>query len=198
MTLNELLQKVFTYGPLTYENGYSDYVLMGQYLQLYREEILKTDEFKNIDELILLDAPISNVGDRFMTAESYMINRNSKFEGKCYLYSINLTPTVTADSDVTDYFVDGGSITPVSYDENDFSPYQIIGLKFSLGNITKQTSLFETRSQLHNLLDRILDDPYKYQIPGKRNVYVRGVFPKVSSPTNKRLVFEQKGEEIIL
>ncbi len=200
MKLNDLLKDVFAYGPLTYDNGYSDYVLMNPYLKLYKDRILQTDEFKDVKSLEIMDALVSSIDGKFISAVSYIMNCNSKFEGECLLYSINLTPSLVNPSDLIRSFNEGGSITPILYDEKDFSPYKIIGLKYKpyLTNFFGEQEYHDLRGSLHKLLDSVLDDPKKYEIPEKRNVYIRGVFQSVKTDSKEKEIFDFKEEEIIL
>jgi hypothetical protein len=200
MKLNDLLKEVFAYGPLTYDNGYSDYVLRNPYLKLYKDRILQTDEFKEVKDLEIIDAPVCVIDGKFVSAASYIMHHNSKFEGECLLYSINLTPSLTRPSDLTDSFVEGGSITPILYDYKDFSPYRMIGLKYKpySMNFLGEEEPSELRKGLHKLLDSVLDNSKKYEVPEKRNVYIRGSFGSVKTDSNEKEIFDFREEEIIL
>ena len=68
-------------------------VLAGKSLKLCEEIILNCDEFKDVDELIIIESPsLANTDNEILDSISYKISDKSKFLGKAYLYSIGLTP----------------------------------------------------------------------------------------------------------
>jgi len=68
-------------------------ILIGKSLKPCEEAILNCDEFKDVDELIIIESPsLANTDDEIFDSYSYKISNKTKFLGKAYLYSIGLTP----------------------------------------------------------------------------------------------------------
>ena len=68
-------------------------ILISKFLNLHKETILNCDEFKDVDELIIIESPsLANTNNEIFDSISYKISNKTKFYGKAYLYSIGLTP----------------------------------------------------------------------------------------------------------
>jgi hypothetical protein len=93
--------------------------------------------------------------------------------------------------------LDGACITPTMYDPTTFEPKKKIVLEFSpefaqdqyiygLGSpsmIEAAEKNGETiiRKQLHETLDKILDNPENYQVKGEKGLLVRGFFEEIQT-----------------
>jgi hypothetical protein len=83
--------------------------------------------------------------------------------------------------------LDGACITPTLYDPQTFQPKKKVVLEFSPEMDQEQIlNGGETilRKQLHETLDKILDNPENYQVKGEKGVMVRGLFEEVVTPTS--------------
>jgi hypothetical protein len=81
--------------------------------------------------------------------------------------------------------LDGACITPTMYDPTTFEPKKKIVLEFSPEALQDDVNSTEEvkRKQLHETLDKILDNPENYQIKGERGLLVRGYFEEIHSPS---------------
>jgi hypothetical protein len=93
--------------------------------------------------------------------------------------------------------LDGACITPTMYDPTTFEPKKKIVLEFSpemaqdkdiyaIGNPSmiedaEKNGESILRKQLHEKLDKILDNPENYQVKGEKGMFVRGLFEEVVS-----------------
>jgi hypothetical protein len=74
---------------------------------------------------------------------------------------------------------DGAAITPTLYDIKTFEPKKKILLEFSPEMVQDQQMANGEailRQELHDLLDKVLDNPQDYQIKGERGLLIRGLF----------------------
>ena len=71
------------------------------------------------------------------------------------------------------------AITPTFYDPIKYEPTKNIILSFTPEQF-QDASAFnkedELRKKLHNLLDDVISNPLDYQIKGKQDVILRGIF----------------------
>lgn len=114
MKLKDLLKEIFKDGPLPDENlgnNYMDYVIKGKMLESIKPELLKCDEFKDVN-INIINLPLDT--------KTYKL-RPSKYNGSIDLYSIMLTPEIYDPSDIGKPVKDGISISPCFYDETTFT-----------------------------------------------------------------------------
>jgi hypothetical protein len=182
MKIKELLDVVFKDGPVKHEKfNITDYCLYGKhYLENIKEEILKCEEFSECTELTILDNPAyENDGESYMV-QTYKVIEGQKFGGKGFLLSISLSPEIFNPETIHKPVKDGACITPTLYDPLTFEPTKKIVLQFSPERVQDGISnnVEVIRQELHDLLDKVLDNPQDYQIKGERSVLVRGIFEK--------------------
>jgi hypothetical protein len=192
MKLKELVDDIFKDGPIkpydTMAFGVGNYTLYGEKELLeYKEKILQCDEFSEVDELNFMSIPFISVDNKSINAVTLKIDDNVKIKGKCYLLSIMYTPEMFDPSTFNKPVKDGAAITPAIYDIDTFEPKRSILLSFSPERKQEfPPSEFSgeelIRQELHDLLDKVIDNPDEYIIKGTRGLIVRGIFEKIESP----------------
>jgi hypothetical protein len=183
MKLKELLTEIFGEKPNNdHQFGFDGLTLYGRdNLSQYKERILQCDEFSECTELNFMNMPmlLSN-DDTPLKADSHKLVEGQKFKGVCYLLSLSLTPEVFNPDTIHTPVKDGACITPLVYNPETFSPFKKIVLQYNTERV--QDGLidgdYELRVEMKNLLDKVLDNPYDYQVKGERGVLVRGVFER--------------------
>lgn len=180
MKLKELLDEIFKDGPIEQEKfGIIDYTLYGKkHLELIKDKLLQLEEFSELDELTILDHPTYEIDGNVYTTNTYKLVEGQKFGGKGFLLSVSLTPETYDPDTIHTPVKDGACISQTVYDPETFEPFKKIVLQFSPERIQDGISNHENliRQELHELLDKILDNPQDYQVKGERHVLVRGVF----------------------
>jgi hypothetical protein len=191
MKLKELLDEIFKDGPITSDKfGISDYTLYGsQVLEPLKDKLLECDEFKNLHSLRFVDTPTFRSGDEIYIVETYKLMDVSKFKGAGVILSIALTPEIYDPNILFKPVKDGAAITPAFYNPTNFEPYKRIILEFSPERMQDGISNHEEiiRQELHDLLDKVFDNPEDYRIKGERSVLVRGIFQKEYDENQKPL-----------
>jgi hypothetical protein len=181
MNLKETLEGILKDKPIT-ENifGLDINTLYGkEQLEQYKELLLQTDTFKDCDELNFLTLPLINIDDKPMVAQSWKWSKNLKFKGKGYLLSLALTPEMYNPDTIHKPVKDGAGITPTVYDGETFEPKKKIILEFSPEIVQDQQMVNGEailRQELHDLLNKVLDNPQDYKIKGERGLLIRGLF----------------------
>jgi hypothetical protein len=183
MKLKELLTEIFGETPNNdHQFGFDGLTLYGRdNLEQHKERILQCDEFSECTELNFMNMPIilSN-DDTPLKASDYKLVEGQKFKGVCYLLSLALTPEVFDPETLHTPVKDGACITPTVYKPETFKPFKKIVLEYSPeravdGSVTGED---DVNSELRDLLDKVLENPYDYQVKGDRGVIVRGVFER--------------------
>ncbi|MFW6377688.1 MAG: hypothetical protein ACOCZ5_03480 [bacterium] len=153
--------------------------ISGKSLELFKDILLKCDEFKNVDELVILEAPhVSNTNKEIVKSITYKIANNTKFEGKVYLYGISLTPELYDYEHLLQPIKNDCNISHRQYNPNDFTHvYRNIMIRFNPEDYN--------RNELHEKLDDILNNPEDYKIKGIQNIIVRGIFEKMVKPNGE-------------
>lgn len=183
MKLKELLTEIFGGTPQRDDTfGFDRLTLYGRdNLSQYKERILQCDEFSECTELNFMNMPmlLSN-DDTPLKADSYKLVEGQKFKGICYLLSLALTPEVFNPDTLHTPVKDGACITPVVYNPETFKPLRKIVLEYSPERAQDGVvdGEYELKMEMKSLLDKVLDNPYDYQVKGERGVIVRGVFEK--------------------
>ena len=188
MKLKELIKNKIIKG-----NELSDEIIKGDELSVMIDLLKECDELQNCDELIIVKEPVflDENGKTKMT-QTFKVDDNTSFKGKCYLHSIFLTPEMFDPNKINDLVKDGASITPAIYCPKTFEPRKKIIIDFNPETLQDETiyslgnpSMIEDaenerynsiRKKLHQTLDNILDSPQDYQIEGERHVLIRGIF----------------------
>jgi hypothetical protein len=187
MKLKELLTEIFGETPKIDNQsfppfGFDGLSLYGRDgLEPYKERILQCEEFSDCTELNFMNLPMLLSDDDLpIKAESIKLVEGQKFKGVCYLLSLALTPEVFDPETLHIPVKDGACITPTVYNPETFKPFKKIVLEYSPeramdGLVTGED---DVKSELRDLLDKVLDNPYDYQVKGDRGVIVRGVFER--------------------
>lgn len=222
MKLQELINEILSSGELKNKKGYlvnvqglTDNMIYGEELEPYLERIKQCDEFSECDEIVIMKYPVTlDENNNSIQPKIYKVVPNQKFKGKCYLLSLALTPEMFDPKKIHEPVLNGACITPTIYNSETFEPKKKIVLEFSpevaqdqyiygLGTpsmIEDAEKNGETilRKQLHETLDKILDNPENYQIKGEKGVMVRGVFELVESNSGveKKELFGLKTDKI--
>jgi hypothetical protein len=164
-----------------------DPILNSKVLEEVKDELLKFDVFSECDDLEIVHIPAFVLEDgKAVLAQSFKYEEGMKIKGKCYLYSISLTPEMYDPIKAFEPVKNGASISPTVYDPMTFEPRKHILLTWSpemaqdLRGSNDETTL---RNDIHKLLDDVLDNPEEYRTKGTRHVIIRGVFETVE---NKR------------
>ena len=159
--------------------------LYGEQLKKYKDIILKTDEFKDCESLDILEYPVSKSKDgKVLTPYTIKLSDIMKFKGRCYLLSLTLTPEMYDPTLMLKPVKDGAAIGPTVYDPITFEPKRQILLSynpsvhFNFKNPFEHSEEFK-RDEIHQLLDKVLDNFDEYKIKGPREVLVRGLFEVV-------------------
>lgn len=148
--------------------------ISGNDLSGFKELLLTLDEFKNVEDIIISDT----IDHKITDLESIRINENTSFSGKCYLYSISLTPKIYNPNTLLTTVKDGCSLSPVWYDPTNLIPYRFIMISYC-PEILQDNRLNNEEiliKSLHDKLDNIINNPSDYMIKGKREIIVRGIF----------------------
>jgi hypothetical protein len=187
MKLADLLQVIFKNGPIdNNKNDIVDYIISGDVLKRYKDELMKCDEFKEVLDIQFLSFPLIEKNNRKSQVKSYIVKEGMKLQGNVILYSITLTPEIFKPN--FEIVKDGASISPTIYNTVTFTPYKIISLTWTpeLAQDISVTTFGETelKKQLHDTLDKILDNPDEYIIKGQRSIIIRGLFDSSGDPNS--------------
>lgn len=169
------------------DNLLMDKQLYGKNLEKYKEIILKTDEFKDCESLDILEHPVSKSKDgNVLTPYTIKLSDIMKFKGRCYLLSLTLTPEMYDPTLMLTPIKDGAAIGPTMYDPITYEPKRQIlltynpSVHFNFDNKFEPTEEFK-RNEIHQLLDKVLDNFDEYHIKGVKEVLVRGLFEVVEN-----------------
>jgi len=166
MKVKELIQEIL--GDSQTETNifdvFNDDITGGKKLSLIKDKLLECEEFSECDELLLLDKPVyeDTVNDKNYLVETFKLYDDYKFSGKVWLYSILLTSEIYQNEFTT--VKDGAGITPLLYNPINFNPMKKIMLEFNPE---------DNPNQLHDLMDKVINNPSEYEIKGERYVLVR-------------------------
>ena len=165
-----------------------DPILNSKELEEVKDELLKLDAFSECDDLEIVHFPTFKVGeDKTLTVQTFKYKEGMKLKGKCYLYSISLTPEMYDPIKAFEPVKNGASISPTVYDPMTFEPRKHILLTWSpeMAQDLRGTNDEKTlRNDIHKLLDDVLDNPEEYRTKGTRHVLIRGVFEVVGGNRN--------------
>jgi hypothetical protein len=161
-----------------------DSVLNSVDLEKIKDELLKTDAFSECEDLEIVHHPIFKLGeDKVLTTQTHRYGEDIKYRGKCYLYSISLTPEMYDPSKMLEPVKNGAAISPAIYNPMTFEPTKHILLTWSPEmamdlSVTKDETTL--RNDIHKLLDDVLDNPEEYRMKGTRHIMIRGVFEQIN------------------
>lgn len=188
MKLEEFVAKIYDERPELDMTPSFGPILNSKVLEEVKDELLKFDVFSECDDLEIVHYPTFKVGeDKTLTAQTYKYSEGIKFKGKCYLYSISLTPELYDPSKMLVPVKNGAAISPAIYNPMTFEPTKHILLTWSpemaqdLSVNKDETTL---RNNIHKLLDDVLDNPEEYRMKGTRHIMMRGIFEVVDDERN--------------
>jgi hypothetical protein len=176
-----------------------DPILNSKVLEEVKDELLKLDVFSECDDLEIVHIPTFVLEDgKPVLAQSFKYKEGMKFKGKCYLYSISLTPEMYDPIKAFEPVKNGASISPTVYDPMTFEPKKHILLTWSpemAQDLRGSNDEKTLRNDIHKLLDDVLDNPEEYRTKVTRHVLIRGVFEVVGGNMNLQPNF-LVGEEL--
>jgi len=151
-------------------------------LEPIKDKILQLPEFSGLTSLEIVDTPLVELDGRPIVIPTFKLGDVSKFKGKGYILSIALLPEMYDPKTLYEPVKDGAAITPALYDPKTFEPKKKIILEFSpemAQDLQMANGEAILRQHLHDLLDKVLDNPEYYRVKGERPVIVRGFFDEV-------------------
>ena len=184
MKLEEFVTKIYNERPELDMTLSFDPILNSKVLEEVKDELLKFDVFSECDDLEIIHFPAFKLeGDKSVMTETFKYEEGMKFKGKCYLYSITLTPEMYNPIKAFEPVKNGASMSPTVYDPKTFEPRKHILLTWSpemaqdlIGTNDEKT----LRNDIHKLLDDVLDNHEEYMTKGTRYVLIRCVFEVVN------------------
>jgi len=160
-----------------------DPILNSKVLEEVKDELLKLDVFSECDDLEIVHIPTFVLEDgKPVLAQIFKYEEGMKIKGKCYLYSISLTPEMYDPIKAFEPVKNGASISRPVYDPMTFEPRKHILLTWSpemAQDLRGSNDEKTLRNDIHKLLDDVLDNPEEYRTKGTRHVLIRGVFEVV-------------------
>jgi len=189
MKLEEFVTKIYNEKPELNTDGFFNPILNSKELEEVKDELLKLDAFSECDDLEIVHYPTFKVEDgKTVLTQNFKYKEGMKLKGKCYLYSISLTPEMYGPIKAFEPVKNGASISPTIYDPMTFEPRKHILLTWTpemAQDLFEGTNNEETlRNDIHKLLDDVLDNPEEYITKGTRHVLIRGVFEVTYEFTN--------------
>lgn len=151
-------------------------------LELIKDKLFEFPEFSGLTSLEIVDHPIVEIDKGPVVVPTYKLSDVSNFKGKGYILSIALLPEMYDPKTLNNPVKDGAAITPALYDPRTFEPKKKIILEFSpemVQDIQMANGEAVVRQHLHDLLDKVLDNPEDYRVKGERAVLIRGFFDEV-------------------
>jgi hypothetical protein len=179
MKLSELLTIIFKSGLFQTENNDVDYRISGEVLKMYKEELLKCDEFKEVLDIEFINSPVIEKNGKSLLTQNFVLKEGSELKGNVILYSIYLSPEMydPEEFNLTN-LTNEITICPIFYNPVNFLPKKSVTINFNPDNFKDQFLLGETKQRkiLHDLLDNALDNPKDYEIKSHRGITIRGIF----------------------
>ncbi len=171
MKLKDLLDQIFENGPLPNQEAFADfYEVSYNLLSLMENKLLECDEFKEVNSLTIINSIVYE--DKL--CHTTKLSDNYVFSGDVKIMSFSLTPTMYDPENWMKPIKDGCTVTPTMYNPETFEPYKKIILNVDVENMVDNSD--GSRVYLHKMLDKILDNPKKYEPKGTRGILVRGIF----------------------
>src|ERR1035437_5753489 len=162
MKLRELVTPIFESLNVQPAGYYDDCSIKGEALELLKEKIKECDEFKQVEEIIIVDNATIEIEGRNISTQCFMCKGDGFLKGKTfYLYRIDRSPEVYDSATLYKPVKNNASLTPIVADE--FKLYQTISIRINPEEI-QDDNLLKTglRDNLHVLLNDILDNPSEY------------------------------------
>ena len=189
MKLNELLKNAFTKSDLD-----QNYHLGSKELKVIKEALLQCEEFKDVDELIIMDAPSSEFknkdGSTFnIHSNTTKLMKDTKYKGTCYLYSISLSPCFYSRLLAT--VKNNVGFIPAIINPNTYETEKIITVAVPVDSEKEQI-----KTILLNLAND-LDNINEYALPQERSIGIRGFFLEEMHETNSKELVIEDNEPIV-
>lgn len=195
MNLNEKIQDIFKNQPEKILNTKLDNIRIEnatiygkEQLENIRELISEDETFKGCDEINFLSYPVLQVDGKNMSVATYKWQEGLKFAGRAYILSLALTPKMYDPSQILKPIKNGAGLSPTIYNPETFEPVKKIILEFkperTQDGITNHEAVI--RQELHDLLDKVLDNPEDYMMEGKRGLLIRGIFEREGDDSNTK------------
>ena len=189
MNLNEKMQDLLKQPEQILVGKYGHDTIYGkEQLEKIRELISQDETFKGCDEINFLSYPVVQVDGKTMSVQTYKWEEGLKFSGKSYILSLALTPKMYDPSQILKPIKNGAGLSPVLYNPENFEPVKKIILEFRpdrpQDGITNHEAVI--RQELHDLLDKVLDNPENYLMEGKRELLIRGIFEREGDDSNTK------------
>ena len=163
--------------------GIADNTLYGKKdLESIKDKLLQLPEFSGLTSLEIIDKPIVEIDGRPVVVPTVKLSDVSRFKGNGYILSFALLPEMYDPKTLHKPVKDGAAITPALYDPITFEPKKKIVLEFSpemAQDLQMANGEAILRQHLHDLLDKVLDNPEDYRVKGERPIIVRGFFDEV-------------------
>lgn len=165
--------------------------LKGQKLKDVVGLLKKTNTFKDVEEFVITECPIIEVGDKLISTVAIKLDENIRFGKKCYLYGISLTPEVYDPEKMGEPVKNNASILPTMCSDGDLEPYREIRIRVSSERL--QDGTVNKENELKELFSDILENPESYMFKGDRGIIVFGVFEEIENlETNEKTIKEIK------
>ena len=188
MKLDDFVEKIFDERIDLGNEPLFDTILNSKVLEEVKDELLKFDVFSECDDLEVVHFPKFELENgKTVTTSSFKYKEGMKLKGKCYLYSIYLSPEMYDPSTLLEPVKNGASISQTIYDPMTFEPRKHILLTWSpemVQDLSGTNDEKTLRNDIHKLLDDVLDNPEEYRTKGTRGVIIRGVFEVVDENRN--------------
>ena len=181
MKIAEFLQKLFEITGKTHYNN--EYLLVADMLKIptIKEGLLKCEEFENTKEIIFLEQPnpklnINGEEKEYPTSVLKAYD-GLKFKEKVYLHSIFLSPTIYDAKDMLHSVKDDVAITPLFFDDNDFTPKKAITIFFNPEQMQDEIIQGDevVKEKIIEKLKKALENPEEYRMKEKRAIMIRGL-----------------------
>jgi len=178
MKISEFLQDFFTTtGPTGNPNIPNSYELDSKALQIpeLQQQLLKCDEFKNTNNLVILDVPERPLleGGTTITVP-VLLGEDYKFAETVYLYAISLTPPIYDPEVVNKSVKDGIVISPTLYNIETFIPYKSLKIEWCPEHsLDRSITDADFQAEFLERIKEALDNPKEYTPISERRIFIR-------------------------
>ena len=160
--------------------------------------LFSCEEFSEVESIEIVDNPAFPLDGNAILTDTITLSEDTKFKGKIYIYSIQLSHENFDMNSLMDDSMDNILLTPCIYNPQTFTPKKGITLFFSpeaaqdmsvpvciYTNNGYKIDVDRFKENMHKLLDKALQNPEEYKAKGFRKIMIRGYFPeKITSSNN--------------
>ena len=197
-----------------------DYILTSDFLKNEKiaKKIFSCKEFSEVDSIEVISFPNFILDGKVTTSKTIMLRENTKFKRKLYIYSIDLTSELFDLSCFSNPTKDMASVSPIVYDQKDFTPIKAVSLFWSPEQLQDESAINgktivfnnngekieelnaekKLRKRMHETLDKVLDNLNEYKSRGYRSVMIRGVFSDIENMDLSQMFQEKQPVKIKL